>query len=363
MENPDDNAWVGLDDKAFLDIEDPSNDVWTGLDDGVFLNINTGNEEVKEIYLADRCKRQKGTPVEGTLSTRSISPIRDPTNRFASSQVSEGKKSEEQDDAPVVQRNEDQMAGTSSVTSNLLHGTARGKEKVVPIHHFRKGYVRVSDFVALAWCEKRFEYTITNPTRIPKPEHITAGTNLHLLRELEIQDCGQLKITYTEDNFAMKVMIYKLLFDDLIRGHTLKHTFVKTLGLNIEKSLDICVVSYIKDNQALFSKEHYSREDWNLSILLDEMKTVAALFPFVQDCYIDYVWQNDLKTFYLYEVEYDEKWLFKKMDGYLEYWLGHRSAQGVDVEEAWKCHTCNYQKDCSWVAAKISERKHNMVPK
>ncbi|XP_076055784.1 exonuclease V-like isoform X3 [Oratosquilla oratoria] len=339
MENPDDNAWVGLDDKAFLDIEDPSNDVWTGLDDGVFLNINTGNEEVKEIYLADRCKRQKGTPVEGTLSTRSISPIRDPTNRFASSQVSEGKKSEEQDDAPVVQRNEDQMAGTSSVTSNLLHGTARGKEKVVPIHHFRKGYVRVSDFVALAWCEKRFEYTITNPTRIPKPEHITAGTNLHLLRELEIQDCGQLKITYTEDNFAMKLV-------DLIVA-------LQKLQCSKDVQREVPIFGVYKGILISGKIDEIHIDPIAFTVDIIELKSrVCRKAP----------GRAHQRTHEM-QVEYDEKWLFKKMDGYLEYWLGHRSAQGVDVEEAWKCHTCNYQKDCSWVAAKISERKHNMVPK
>jgi exonuclease V len=32
----------------------------------------------------------------------------------------------------------------------------------------------------------------------------------------------------------------------------------------------------------------------------------------------------------------------------MEWWKGQREAKGVDIEEAFKCRTCEFASDCSW---------------
>ncbi|KAF7471096.1 Hypothetical predicted protein [Marmota monax] len=49
------------------------------------------------------------------------------------------------------------------------------------------------------------------------------------------------------------------------------------------------------------------------------------------------------------EIEaFEEKETRDKVQHYMAYWMGHRELQGVDVEEAWKCRTCNYADICEW---------------
>ena len=45
----------------------------------------------------------------------------------------------------------------------------------------------------------------------------------------------------------------------------------------------------------------------------------------------------------------------------LAWWRGERDAKGVELQEAWKCRTCDYRDDCSWIherdAAAVAEAK------
>ena len=51
------------------------------------------------------------------------------------------------------------------------------------------------------------------------------------------------------------------------------------------------------------------------------------------------------------------------LKGYLEdnlsWWHGERAARGVDLQEAWKCRSCDFRDDCSWIherdAAAVAE--------
>lgn len=54
-------------------------------------------------------------------------------------------------------------------------------------------------------------------------------------------------------------------------------------------------------------------------------------------------------------MKYDDVWFRTQMTRYLAYWEGKRGCQGVDIEEAWKCHSCEYQESCAWIARKTKE--------
>jgi exonuclease V len=73
---------------------------------------------------------------------------------------------------------------------------------------------------------------------------------------------------------------------------------------------------------------------------------------------IEYSAQDMDKIFAQVDVECDETWLLQKVIGYEQYWLGNRLAQGVDIEEAWKCSMCSFADTCHWRIAKAEELKN-----
>lgn len=54
-------------------------------------------------------------------------------------------------------------------------------------------------------------------------------------------------------------------------------------------------------------------------------------------------------------VDFDETWLLEKVESLEKFWLGERFAQGVDIEEAWKCSNCCFADNCDWRKAKSEE--------
>lgn len=57
-----------------------------------------------------------------------------------------------------------------------------------------------------------------------------------------------------------------------------------------------------------------------------------------------------IKTF-LYDAHVMQSYL----DDELSWWKGEREAQGVGVEEAYKCRSCDFAEECTWRKAKIDE--------
>lgn len=41
---------------------------------------------------------------------------------------------------------------------------------------------------------------------------------------------------------------------------------------------------------------------------------------------------------------------------YMSWWRGEREARGVDMEEVFKCRSCEFVADCSWRQAMDDER-------
>ena len=90
--------------------------------------------------------------------------------------------------------------------------------------------------------------------------------------------------------------------------------------------------------------------------LLDLIKQ-AALAPDlnVKTLIIEYSGQEKDAVFAKMQVEYNEDWLLKNVLKCQEYWLGQRFAQGVDIEDAWKCSLCTFADNCDWRQAKVRE--------
>lgn len=52
---------------------------------------------------------------------------------------------------------------------------------------------------------------------------------------------------------------------------------------------------------------------------------------------------------------YDDKIMQEYLDNEMRWWRGERAAEGVCVEEAYKCRTCDFFDECSWRRNKIEE--------
>ena len=70
---------------------------------------------------------------------------------------------------------------------------------------------------------------------------------------------------------------------------------------------------------------------------------------------IEYTCQDKDDVFATLYVAYDEDWLLKNVQKFEEYWLGQRFAQGVDIEDAWKCSMCSFADNCDWRRAKVQQ--------
>ncbi|KAL8999428.1 MAG: hypothetical protein Q9169_001742 [Polycauliona sp. 2 TL-2023] len=56
----------------------------------------------------------------------------------------------------------------------------------------------------------------------------------------------------------------------------------------------------------------------------------------------------------------DEELLTKYLDNELKWWKGERAAQGVCLDEAYKCGSCDFADECEWRKGKVEEAREKM---
>jgi len=284
-----------------------------------------------------------------------------------------------------------------------------------PIEKWRRGYLWVSHLVSQMWCEQQMEYGFTRSHEAAKedPQHVVRGAELHLARELESEDYIDVKVDSDEDIFAIKALnLYEHLANirqkkicrevpifgwignlflmgkiDEIRWrndtkdlevsefktrtkphlpgraqqdtHKLQIKIYKYLLTNLE-SLDVdrlCSTLRISKDKKL-GKDMLKFCPSGVKCIKDLIELIKLLkedAKQVRNLVIDYSCQDKDKVFATQVVNYDEDWLLKNAQKCEEYWLGHRFAQGVDIEDAWKCSMCDFADNCDWRKAKAKE--------
>ena len=63
---------------------------------------------------------------------------------------------------------------------------------------------------------------------------------------------------------------------------------------------------------------------------------------------VQYVHRDDGREIDLHDFPVSKQALETYLSNYMEWWKGRREAKGVDIEEAFKCRTCEFVEDCSW---------------
>ncbi|KAF5655798.1 exonuclease v [Fusarium heterosporum] len=71
---------------------------------------------------------------------------------------------------------------------------------------------------------------------------------------------------------------------------------------------------------------------------------------------VQYVHRSDGREIDLHDFPVSHQALETYLANYMEWWKGRRNAKGVDIEEAFKCGTCEFASDCSWRQSMDDER-------
>ncbi|XP_052801360.1 exonuclease V-like isoform X2 [Mya arenaria] len=151
----------------------------------------------------------------------------------------------------------------------------------------------------------------------------------------------------------LQVMLYKKLFDDLVKGNLAKETVAKHLRLDLKKTFGDDVVKQVTIN-FLTSKD--------LSELMDVLFSKVQCLTCIQEIGVEYVHQDSKGTIGMCRESYSDEELEKLYKEYLKFWRGERCSTGVDIEDAWKCQSCDFADICDWRKKKAEEySKKNIV--
>ncbi|XP_060063729.1 exonuclease V-like [Ylistrum balloti] len=149
-----------------------------------------------------------------------------------------------------------------------------------------------------------------------------------------------------ERQHRLQVMLYKKLFDDLVKGNISKDVVARHLRLKLTKVLGESV-------QEELGKSGLSCK--TLDTLLDIVFGRMAAVTCIGETSIEYVHQGSGQSFLHQDVVYDDEELKNMYTHYLEFWRGQRAVEGVDIEDAWKCQRCDYESVCEWRQVKAAE--------
>ena len=166
---------------------------------------------------------------------------------------------------------------------------------------------------------------------------------------------------------ALQLMLYKCMLDGLTCGMTKVSQLAEHLSLNFSQELTEGVLQHVGKCglRGLFTKSRPPAEIVNLEeerVTLGELAgkiselIVGLNLPLVSTLMVQYIYQETREVIGMDVVVYDEAWTKKMFVNSLDFWLGKREPQGVDLEDLWKCDTCQFRDVCVWRRQKELEQ-------
>ena len=179
----------------------------------------------------------------------------------------------------------------------------------------------------------------------------------------------------------LQLMLYKFILDSFTSGLTNYCNVAKTLGLKLSQILGPGPVEHayntglLHNNELIFSPDVTSIGDNSPqlsqisfpqsssispaptktnSVSLEELINIITVhttdlrLPLVDTLLLQYIYQENDQVLGVEPVLYDEEWAMKELRSSLSYWCGRREAIGVDIEESYKCSSCQYAPACAW---------------
>ncbi|XP_051891548.1 exonuclease V isoform X2 [Pristis pectinata] len=168
------------------------------------------------------------------------------------------------------------------------------------------------------------------------------------LHELKTRGQPTLPRAAQRKSYHLQVSVYKLLFEAMIKGQLNKDTIIHHLHLQTERSFGSEVIAYAQKIGLSVNTFGGLLDLIFLNLMYTEIPTVDILK-------IEYCYQADASVIGTEVVCFEEEWVKKELKYYCSFWKGQREAKGVDIEEAWKCRTCDFADICQWRKKKAEE--------
>ena len=174
------------------------------------------------------------------------------------------------------------------------------------------------------------------------------------MRQLEI---SELKTRATNNSLPSKaqqnknffqVMLYSIMFNDLLEGKLATTTLLSKFNLNGLAALSEDVVKCANELRIPCAKLIQIAD-----LMLSRFKTSNV--PKISSVVVEYCSQFSHEEIHKTCLQLDESWAHSKLVTMLPYWKGERETIGVEIEEAWKCHRCEFADTCIWRMKKDEE--------
>ncbi|XP_036877243.2 exonuclease V isoform X1 [Manis javanica] len=170
--------------------------------------------------------------------------------------------------------------------------------------------------------------------------HYTTKGELELA-ELKTRRRPVLPLEAQKKKDCFQVSLYKYIFDAMVQGKVTTASLIHHAKLCPEKPLGPSVLRHAQQGGFSVKSLGDLMELVFLSLTLSDLPVIDILK-------IEYIHQETATVLGTEIVAFEEKEVRGKVQHYMAYWMGHRHPQGVDIEEAWKCGTCNYADICEW---------------
>ncbi|KAL6034432.1 hypothetical protein STEG23_017426 [Scotinomys teguina] len=170
--------------------------------------------------------------------------------------------------------------------------------------------------------------------------HYTSKGELELA-ELKTRRRPVLPLSAQKKKDCFQVSLYKCIFDAMVQGKVTPASLVHHTQLCLDKPLGPSVLRHARQRGFSVKSLGDLMELVFLSLTLSDLPAIDTLR-------LEYVHQKTATVLGTEIVTFEEKEVKDRVQHYVAYWTGHRGPQGVDVEEAWKCRTCDYVDICEW---------------
>ena len=155
-----------------------------------------------------------------------------------------------------------------------------------------------------------------------------------------------------------QLIMYKLLLDGLTRGTADKSLLAEHLQLDLTRTLTVGVMDYILTLGLthLFCSSTSDRLKFGDAV--DTLgKLIAGLdLPPVTQQLVQYEYQVDHQLIGVESVEFNRDWTKGVLEGQVKFWTGEKYPNGPDIEELWKCDSCQFKNVCVWTKQKMLEK-------
>lgn len=170
--------------------------------------------------------------------------------------------------------------------------------------------------------------------------HYTSKGELELA-ELKTRRRPVLPLSAQKKKDYFQVSLYKYIFDAMVQGKVTPASLIHHTKLCVDKPLGPSVLRHARQGGVSVKSLGDLMELVFLSLTLSDLPAIDTLK-------LEYVHQETATPLGTEIVAFEEKEVKSKVRHFVAYWMGHRDPQGVDVEEAWKCRTCDYVDICEW---------------